>query len=211
MTYRIAKTAFAAAVLTSAAWACSKNDAQTPRPSEEIEAADAPASAPAASAATATDDSSLARGSDAERKSKNGMLEADIGGVSVHVLYGRPEARGRALFGDLVPYGEVWRTGADEATTITLDKDTLFEGQKVPAGSYALFTIPNETEWTVVLNRTAKQWGAYKYDQAQDLLRVEVTPMQKEHTEALTFETEGDHLVLRWGTLAVPMKIEPAS
>ena len=176
-----------------------------------------PASAPATAPAASTQPSpsaalapAPARGDDTERKSKNGRLETDIGGVPVLVQYGRPTVRGRKLFGDLVPYGQVWRTGADEATTITFGSDAMLEGKSVPAGTYALFTVPQDGSWTIVLNRTAKQWGAYNYDKSQDVLRVDVSPTTKEHTEALTFESNGSALVLKWGTVVVPIKIQSA-
>ena len=218
MKYRTAKTTLVVALLSTAGMACSKKDTQTPVPSQEVTPTGAgSASAPAADSTSAPAPSPSAalaappaRGDDADRKSKNGQLQAEIGGVPVLVQYGRPEVRGRALFGSLIPYGKIWRTGADEATTITLRQDAMIEGQKVPAGTYALFTVPAEGKWTVVLNRTAKQWGAYKYDASQDLIRVDVSPMQKEHTEALTFVAEGSTLVLKWGTVAVPIQIQGA-
>ena len=99
-------------------------------------------------------------------------LTATIAGKKITITYGRPFKKGRAIFGGLVPYGQVWRTGADEATTFATEADLMIGSLHVPAGEYSLFTLPNEKEWTLVLNKTAKQWGAFKYDQKMDLGRV---------------------------------------
>ena len=150
------------------------------------------------------------RGDDAQRKSKNGRTTGQVAGVTVVVEYGRPSVNGRAIWGGLVPYGQVWRTGADEATTISFDKDVAIEGQPLAAGTYALFTIPAEGEWTVIFNKTAKQWGAFKYEQGQDALRVKVKPAAHEHVEALDFVVEGDAVVLRWEKVAVSIRLAAA-
>jgi hypothetical protein len=150
------------------------------------------------------------RGDDAQRKSKNGRTTGKVAGVTVVVEYGRPSVNGRAIWGALVPYGQVWRTGADEATTITFDQAVAIEGQPLAAGTYSLFTIPGQTEWTVIFNKTAQQWGAFKYDAAQDALRVKVKPAAHDHVEALDFVVEGDTLVLRWEKVAVPVRIAAA-
>jgi len=151
------------------------------------------------------------RGDDSARKSKNGRTEAKIGGVTVSVEYGRPQVKDRAVWGKLVPYGKVWRTGADEATTITFDQDVLIEGKPLAAGTYALFTVPGEKEWQVVFNKTARQWGAFEYDAGQDALRVAVAPESGEHVEALDFVVDGDRVVVRWEKLRVGFRIAPAS
>jgi hypothetical protein len=147
------------------------------------------------------------RGDDANRKSKNGRLEATIGGVPVVIDYGRPQVRGREIWGALVPYGQVWRTGADEATTIAFTAPVAIEGQALAAGRYALFTIPGEGRWTVIFNRQAKQWGAFEYDAAEDALRVEVSPRAAEAVEELTFAAVADGIVLRWAGVEVPVRI----
>jgi len=110
-----------------------------------------------------------------ERASPHADVTATLAGKKITVSYGRPYAKGRAIFGGLVPWGEVWRTGADEATTFTAEADVVIGGLKVPKGEYALFTIPTEKQWTLVLNKTAKQWGAFQYDATQDLGRVPMT------------------------------------
>ena len=143
------------------------------------------------------------RADDANRKSKNGKAEGSVAGVGVVVEYGRPSVQGRTIFGDIVPFGKVWRTGADEATTITFAKDVAIEGAKLAAGTYSLFTIPGENEWTIVFNRVAEQWGAFKYDATQDALRVTVKPETTAPVEALEFVLEPSRVVLRWEKVAV--------
>lgn len=150
------------------------------------------------------------RGDDSDRVSKNGRAEGTVDGVSVILEYGRPEAREREIWGTLVPWDAVWRTGANEATTIELGADVLVEGRPLPAGRYGLFTIPGEDEWVVIFNREADQWGAFDYDAAEDALRVTVRPQTAEHVEAMDFEVGDDGIVLRWGTLAVPVSIAAA-
>jgi len=110
-----------------------------------------------------------------KRKSPHADVTANLAGKKITVSYGRPYVKARAIFGGLVPWGEVWRTGADEATTFTTEADVVIGGLKVPKGEYSLFTVPTEKQWTLVLNKTAKQWGAFKYDAAQDLGRAPMT------------------------------------
>jgi hypothetical protein len=110
-----------------------------------------------------------------QRASPHADVTATLAGKNITVSYGRPYMKGRVVFGGLVPWGQVWRTGADEATTFTTDADVVIGGLKVPKGEYSLFTIPTEKQWTLVVNKTAKQWGAFKYDAAQDLGRAAMT------------------------------------
>ena len=107
-----------------------------------------------------------------KRASPHETVSEMINGKKITITYGRPFKKGRVIFGGLEPWGKVWRTGADEATTITLEGDAMIGPLHVIAGTYSLFTIPNEKEWTLVLNKTAKQWGAFKYDQAADYGRA---------------------------------------
>ena len=120
---------------------------------------------------------SLAGSARAERQraSPHADVTATLAGKKITVSYGRPSMKARAIFGGLVPWDQVWRTGADEATTFTTETDVVIGGLKVPKGEYALFTIPTEKQWTLVVNKTAKQWGAFKYDAAQDLGRTPMT------------------------------------
>lgn len=151
------------------------------------------------------------RGDDAERKSKNGLTSGTIDGVEVSITYGRPRVRGRTIWGELVPFGEVWRTGADEATTITFFQDVLIEGEVLAAGTYGLFTVPTPGSWTVIFNRVANQWGAYEYDASQDALRVEVHPASSEPVEEMTFSITGDGVVLSWAKLCVQFTVAAAA
>ena len=114
-----------------------------------------------------------------KRPSPPATTQANVGGTEVAIDYSRPSLKGREAFGEkspLAPNGEVWRTGANEATTFTVSKPVKINGQPLAAGTYALFTIPGPAEWTIVFNKTAKQWGAFKYDAKEDALRVKVKP-----------------------------------
>lgn len=150
------------------------------------------------------------RGDDSDRASKNGMASGTVDGVEVTLEYGRPNVKGREIWGGLVPYGKVWRTGADEATTITFGGDVVIEGQELAAGTYSLFTIPGEEEWTVIFNEVAEQWGAYDYDESKDVLRVTVSPQEHEMVEAMDFAVGDDGVTLMWEELAVPVEITAA-
>ena len=147
------------------------------------------------------------RGDDGNRPSKNGLVKGQIGGADVVVTYGRPKVKGRNIWGGLVPYGKVWRAGANEATTISFSKDVQVEGQAVPAGIYSLFIEPSEGSWTVILNKTANQWGAFNYDQSQDLLRVDVEPQSADHQEEMTISIEGDSVALHWEKMKGAFKV----
>ena len=134
-------------------------------------------------------------------------------GKDVSVRYGRPYKKGREIFGVLEKYGKVWRTGADSATTITFAKDATFGGKPVKAGTYTLFTIPNEKEWTVILNSQLGQWGAYGYDKFKDKDVLQITvPAKKldnvveQHT--IRFTPKND-LIIEWDKtqVTVPIKI----
>ena len=111
-----------------------------------------------------------------EDKSKRPSPPATVTGSTFTIEYSRPSMKGRKIFGELEPYGKVWRTGANEATTFEAKQAVKINGQALPAGTYALFTVPGEQEWTIIFNKTAKQWGAFKYDEKQDALRVKVKP-----------------------------------
>ena len=150
------------------------------------------------------------RGDDADRKSKNGKTEGTIDGVEVTLEYGRPNVKGREIWGGLVPYGSVWRTGADEATTIEFSGDVTIQGQPLAAGTYSLFTLPDAQEWTFIFNKVPGQWGAYSYDQGQDALRVTAEPGAADHVESMEFVIEGSSVVLRWEKLAVAFEVAAA-
>ncbi len=151
------------------------------------------------------------------RVSPSAMVGQTVGITDVVITYGRPSVRERTLFGAegsgaLETYGDVWRAGADEATTITFGTDVLVEGQPLAAGTYSLFTIPMADSWTLVFNRTANQWGAYQYDDAQDALRVTVTPATGSHIEQFMFwfqdvTATSARAMLGWGPVQVGFTI----
>lgn len=147
------------------------------------------------------------RGDDANRLSKNGKTQGSIDGIEITLDYGRPSVKSRKIWGALVPYDRVWRTGADEATIITVGTDAMVEGQALAAGVYSLFTIPGEQQWTVVFNQVAEQWGAFNYDESKDSLRVTVESRPADFVESLEFQIEDSDVVLRWSELAVPFRI----
>lgn len=129
----------------------------------------------------------------------------------VKVAYGQPSKRGRVIFGDLLPYGEVWRTGANEATEITFLKDGVFGGKPVKKGTYTLFTIPGEKEWTVILNGQLNQFGAFEYEQhkGKNVLEVKVPAKKtKDVLEKLTIRPTDLALAIEWDntSVSVPMK-----
>jgi hypothetical protein len=138
----------------------------------------------------------------------------DFGLGKITITYSRPNVKGRKIFGGINPFGTVWRTGANDATTITFSENVIVEGNKVPAGTYSLFSIPDEKMWTIILNKTAKQWGAYSYKQADDLLRFKVKPVEvKEKRETFTMQfanstTKTTDLYLVWDHTAVPIHMQ---
>jgi hypothetical protein len=134
-----------------------------------------------------------------------------VSGKYIKVTYGRPYKKGRDIFGGLEPYGKVWRTGADEATELTLEKDATFAGKKVKAGTYTLFTIPSKTEWTIILNSKTGQWGAFEYNQWKDRdLVQEHVPVKKldKAVEQFTITPKPDGLLMEWDktSVFVPVK-----
>ncbi|MEC5394408.1 DUF2911 domain-containing protein [Bergeyella sp. RCAD1439] len=130
------------------------------------------------------------------------------------VDYGRPGVKGRTVFGGLVPYGKVWRAGANASTKITFGQAVDFGGQEVSAGTYGLFIIPEEKEWTLVLNKDFQQWGAYAYDEKQDVVRVKVPVRRLDALqEWFTIEVEpsGEHaveLVMAWERSSVGVSVK---
>ncbi|MFO8232712.1 MAG: DUF2911 domain-containing protein [Longimonas sp.] len=152
------------------------------------------------------------------RVSSNAEVHQTIGTTEVRVTYGRPNVRGRDIFGDLVSYDTVWRTGANEATTITFSDDVQVNEEDVSAGTYALFTIPDEDNaWTLILNNTPNQWGAYDYESDDDEMRTTVEAYQADSfREQMTFTFEAVDetsatLLLHWADTAVPIPLTTAS
>lgn len=136
-------------------------------------------------------------------------MKGSIGGATVTVNYGSPSVKGRNLWGGLVPYDQVWRAGANEATSIEISQDITVGGKSLAAGKYGFFLYPKEgSEWEVIFNEVADQWGAYDYDQSKDVARVTASPMMvDESSETMDFMIEGNNLVLRWGKLKLPIAI----
>jgi len=138
-----------------------------------------------------------------------------VGVTAVSIDYSRPSARERKIFGGLVPYGDVWRTGANAATKITFSTDVKLGGAVVPAGSYALFTIPGQAEWTVILSKVVDdQWGSYAYNQKDDQARVKVKPVATaEPLETMTISLQDmragkANLVIAWEKTKVPIELD---
>jgi len=147
------------------------------------------------------------------RTSPKATVTQTIGLTDVTLTFSRPGVKGRKIWGDLVPYGEAWRTGANEATLLTVSTDATFGGQKLPAGSYSLYTIPAKDEWTVVVNKEKDAWGEQPKKPEQDVLRFKVKPATAPQQEWLSFgfeklSTNSAELVLRWEKLMLPMTIE---
>ena len=155
----------------------------------------------------------LAAAPDLPQASPKARVEQQVGLTGFTVEYASPGVKGRTVFGGLVPYGEVWRAGANEATTLTATRDFQLGDQKVPAGTYALFTIPGEKSWTVILNSNTKTWGSYGYDQKLDVARIEVKPETLATSrERMTFlfsdTTHGSaNLDLEWDKVRVRLPI----
>lgn len=138
-----------------------------------------------------------------------------VGTTDLTLAYHRPAAKGRAIWGALVPWGEVWRLGANEATTLTVSDPVKIAGNDVPAGTYALFAIPGAERWTFILSRKAKQWGAFSYDAKDDVARFEAKASPAPHTEWMTFSIDpvGDgaaEVTLAWEKVRVsfPVTVE---
>ena len=171
------------------------------------------------------------------RPSQSASVMQRIGVTDVTITYSRPGVKGRAIWGDplpeqakgeatldnqnerpkgapIVPWGHVWRTGANEATTFTVTDDVLINGQKLAAGSYSLHTIPTKDEWTIVFNGTANQWGSFSYDPAKDTLRVKAKPQWvNESQEWLAFNIDpvgedSAQVNIRWEKINVPFTVK---
>ncbi|SIS75903.1 DUF2911 domain-containing protein [Belliella pelovolcani] len=137
-----------------------------------------------------------------------------IGLTDVKIEYSRPSTKGRKIFGELVPFGQVWRTGANAATIITFSTDVKIEGNEVPAGSYAIYSIPDRNEWTIILSKNTKLWGAVGYNQEDDYLRFKVKPGktgQKYETMEVGFvdmTDTGATVSIKWEQTRVRFRIE---
>lgn len=145
----------------------------------------------------------------ANRASPPTTASGNVGDATLTINYGSPSVRGRKIWGELVPYEQIWRAGANEATTFETDKDIKIEGKTLPAGKYAFFAIPEKKKWTLIFNKSSDQWGAYKYEEKDDALRVKVSAKKIDALqEKLAYEIHQDGFVLKWEKIEVPVKVE---
>jgi len=150
---------------------------------------------------------------DLPRPSPNATVSQMVGVTKISIQYSRPGVKGRKIWGDLVPYGEVWRTGANENTTITFSTPVKVEGHELPAGIYGLQTIPTASDWTVIFSKDADEWGAFSYKQENDALRIQAKPQPAELRERMAFDFEdvtdtSAKVVLHWEKLKLPFTVE---
>ncbi len=148
------------------------------------------------------------------RISPKATVKQTVGFTDVKIEYSRPGVKGRTIWGGLVPYNAVWRAGANEATKVTFSTDVKIDGKTLKAGSYSFFAIPTQKTWTLIFNKIANQWGAFEYNDVEDALRIEVTPMQNNCWQewlAYTINKSSDNkavVVLEWEKLKVPFNVE---
>jgi hypothetical protein len=141
-------------------------------------------------------------------------IKQRVGLTDIEVVYSRPGIKDRDIFGALVPYGQVWRTGANAATKLTFSTPVKLNGTAIAAGTYALFTIPGESDWTIIINKGAAQWGAFQYDEKADVARFQATPVQlAEQIETFMIDfnqirDESAVMNLVWDHTVVPINIE---
>ncbi len=134
-----------------------------------------------------------------------------IGPVQIEINYGAPSVKGREIFGALVPYNEVWRTGANENTTISFSEPVRILGQEVPGGTYGLFTTPGRDQWMLHLNSEYEEWGAYSYNDQNNILSKTILPKKADSfQEQLLFSIEGTSVRLSWADFVLDIPIDPA-
>lgn len=146
------------------------------------------------------------------RASQRQAITQMVGDTEISIIYHRPNANEREVWGKLVPLGEVWRTGANEATVFEVSKDVMINGQKLPKGKYSLYTIPNKDEWTVIFNKTWNQWGTI-YKAEEDALRITVKPLAGEFRETMAFQIDNveqttAEIAIVWEKVRVPFKLD---
>jgi Protein of unknown function (DUF2911) len=149
---------------------------------------------------------------DLPRQSQHAVITQRIGITDITINYHRPLANGRQIWGKIVPYGQVWRAGANENTTITFTNPVTIEGQSLDKGTYGLHMIPGESQWTVIFSKAARDWGSFSYKQDEDALRVTVKPQTAELHDALAYDfddlkPDSAVVTLRWDKVAVPFKV----
>ncbi len=148
----------------------------------------------------------------APRQSQRATVSQRLGVTDVKLVYHRPLVKGRKIWGDLVPYGQVWRAGANENTVISFSDPVQIDGQPLGAGTYGLHFLPTETEWTVIFSKNSTSWGSFSYDEKEDALRVKVQPGPADMHEALTYDfddlkPDSAVVTMRWDKLAVAFKV----
>ena len=162
------------------------------------------------------------------RDSQRQEIAQTVGDTKVSIVYHRPNTKGRKIWGCettdvvpiannlypcLVPYGQVWRTGANEHTTIEFSRDVTISGQSLPAGKYGFHAIPNKAEWTLIFSKANDQWGSFTYDEKKDALRVKVKPVKSAMQESLSYDFQNitansGQISLRWEKIAVPFTFD---
>jgi hypothetical protein len=149
---------------------------------------------------------------DTTKKSIKSMAVGIIGGDSIKINYHSPGVRGRIIWGGLVPFGEVWVTGAHDATNIIVERPFIINGKEIPAGKYAFFTIPGKDTWTIIINKQWKQHLATEYDEKEDVVRVNVKPKKNGHTERLQYFVEAGKgregkIAMAWEKIKIELPI----
>lgn len=153
--------------------------------------------------------SACAQQDKSNRKSPPASAKQVVGDAKIVIEYSQPSAKGREIFGGLVKFDQVWRTGANECTTFETSAAVTVQGKELPAGKYSLFTIPGEEEWTIIFNSDPKQWGAYSYSKDKDVLRVKAKPAKHDMTEKFTISISKEGVVsLDWAETRVDFKVK---
>ena len=143
-----------------------------------------------------------------KQASPKAEVEGTLGAAKVKIVYCQPSAKGRKIMGDLVPFGEVWRTGANAATTIEFDKAVKIEGKELAAGKYELYTIPDANEWIIIIQKFGNQMGAFTYKKENDVLRVNVKPAKTNSmVETFTISLGKENIELKWENTQVAFKV----
>ncbi|CAM4086276.1 DUF2911 domain-containing protein [Flavobacterium weaverense] len=145
----------------------------------------------------------------AKPASSKEVATGKIKGADITINYSSPSVKAREIWGGLVPFNEVWRAGANEATTFETTKDIMVEGSKLPAGKYSFFVIPSAKECIIIFNKEAKQWGSGKYNEKEDQLRVKVKPqVAKSSAEKLVYTIAKNKMTLSWEKWNIPVMIK---
>ncbi len=146
----------------------------------------------------------------AAKPSPAAKAEGKIGDKNISISYHQPAVKGRKIWGNLVPFDKVWRTGANNATTITVDKDVKINGKPLPKGRYSLLSIPTaSSDWIIIFNKDADQWGAYSYDEKKDEVRVKAKSAKSDtFNERMTFAVTEKGIAFMWENLIVNLDVE---